>query len=129
MAGIPGVSIAVVTGGGHGIGAALCRRLAQDGIRVVVADLDEDAAATVAEEIGGTGYAVDVGDEAALTAFVEAVEAGVDGAVEGRPPVVDQVAAGQPVPAVAEHGQLAVGAGVILLLQRNRSVSFEGAAR
>ncbi|MER6799124.1 SDR family NAD(P)-dependent oxidoreductase, partial [Amycolatopsis mediterranei] len=37
----------VVTGGGGGIGAALARRFAADGARVVVADLDGDKAAEV----------------------------------------------------------------------------------
>jgi NAD(P)-dependent dehydrogenase (short-subunit alcohol dehydrogenase family) len=45
---------AVVTGAGHGIGAALARRLAAEGARVVVNDLDDDAARAVASEIGGT---------------------------------------------------------------------------
>ncbi|MGI9219427.1 MAG: SDR family NAD(P)-dependent oxidoreductase, partial [Woeseiaceae bacterium] len=42
------ISTAVVTGGGNGIGAALCRRLARDNVKVVVVDLDKDAAAAVA---------------------------------------------------------------------------------
>lgn len=46
--------VAVVTGGASGIGRALCRRFTQEGARgVVVADLDGDGAAAVAEEIGG----------------------------------------------------------------------------
>ncbi|MEU1163011.1 SDR family NAD(P)-dependent oxidoreductase [Streptomyces sp. NPDC005921] len=44
----------VVTGAGGGIGAALARRFAAEGARVVVNDLDGDRAAAVAAEIGGT---------------------------------------------------------------------------
>ncbi|MFI9255387.1 SDR family oxidoreductase [Streptomyces sp. NPDC053069] len=43
----------VVTGAGGGIGAALARRFAAEGARVVVNDLDGDRAKAVAEEIGG----------------------------------------------------------------------------
>jgi NAD(P)-dependent dehydrogenase (short-subunit alcohol dehydrogenase family) len=74
---IENVKLAVVTGGAHGIGAALCRRLASDGIKVVVVDLDKSAAAQVAAEIGGVAYRVDVGDEAAINALVDDVEANV----------------------------------------------------
>ncbi len=45
--------IALVTGAGSGIGAATARRLAHEGACVVVADLDEQRAASVAKEIGG----------------------------------------------------------------------------
>ena len=38
-------TVAIVTGGGSGLGEAICHRLADDGHRVVVADLDGDAAA------------------------------------------------------------------------------------
>lgn len=47
--------VAVVTGAGRGIGAAVARRLAREGARVVVNDLDEGAAASVVEELGGAG--------------------------------------------------------------------------
>lgn len=55
MSAVEGAGV-VVTGAGHGIGRALARRLADGGARVVVNDLDADAARSVAEEIGG--YAV-----------------------------------------------------------------------
>lgn len=47
--------IALVTGGGQGIGAAICRRLAADGYHVVVNDLDEERASTLAKEIEDAG--------------------------------------------------------------------------
>ncbi len=74
---IPDVKIAVVTGGGHGIGRAICRRLARDGVKVVVVDLDQEAADTVAAEIDGLSFCVDVADEQAMLALVDDVEANV----------------------------------------------------
>ena len=68
------IGVAVVTGGGHGIGRALCRRLARDGKTVVVADIEFDAAQAVAEEIGGHAFSLDVADETAMQAFVRDVE-------------------------------------------------------
>jgi meso-butanediol dehydrogenase/(S,S)-butanediol dehydrogenase/diacetyl reductase len=53
--------IAIVTGGGSGIGRAIALRLANEGAKVVVADLKKDAAQKVAEEIkaqGGDGLAI-----------------------------------------------------------------------
>jgi len=50
--------VAVVTGGGSGIGQALCYRLAAEGMAVVVADVDEVAARAVAEELGARGAQV-----------------------------------------------------------------------
>ncbi len=58
------MTTALVTGGASGIGAAACRLLAAAaaGTRVVVADLDLDAARVVAEEVGGTAVRCDVTD-------------------------------------------------------------------
>jgi len=69
------INVAVVTGGGHGIGRALCRRLAADDVQVVVADIEGDAAEVVATEIGGTAKQIDVSDEAAIGRLVDEVEA------------------------------------------------------
>ncbi|MCY4087579.1 MAG: glucose 1-dehydrogenase [Actinomycetia bacterium] len=46
---------AIVTGAGRGIGRATARRLAQEGARVAVTDLDESTAAAVADDITSTG--------------------------------------------------------------------------
>ncbi|MEV4628752.1 bifunctional aldolase/short-chain dehydrogenase [Micromonospora sp. NPDC049523] len=77
--------VALVTGGGSGIGAAIARRLGAEGAAVVVADRDATAAATVAAEIGNTDRAVpvtvDVTDGTAIeAAFASAALAfgGVD---------------------------------------------------
>ena len=74
---IPNVKIAVVTGGGHGIGSALCKRLARDGVRVVVADLDELAARETAATIDGIAKAVDVSEESGLRDIIDDIEANV----------------------------------------------------
>jgi len=68
------VSIAVVTGGGHGIGRSICRRLAADDFKIVVVDLDEQAARDVASEVGGVAFSIDVSDEVAMAALVCEVE-------------------------------------------------------
>ena len=57
---------AIVTGGASGIGLACAEALATAGARVTIADLDGEAAASVADRIGGEAWAVDLGDTAAL---------------------------------------------------------------
>jgi NAD(P)-dependent dehydrogenase (short-subunit alcohol dehydrogenase family) len=56
--------MAIVTGAGRGLGRATARRLAADGHHVVAVDLDGDAAARTAAEIGGTARRCDVSDAA-----------------------------------------------------------------
>jgi gluconate 5-dehydrogenase/2-deoxy-D-gluconate 3-dehydrogenase len=66
--------VALVTGGGGGIGRASAHALAQAGAHVAVSDIDEDAARAVAQEIGrGEAHPLDVADEAAVKAVVGAV--------------------------------------------------------
>src|SRR6266581_9087774 len=60
----------VVTGGGSGIGAALARRFAIEGARVVVNDLDAAAAAAVATACGATAVPGDAATEGGVAALV-----------------------------------------------------------
>ena len=71
---------AIVTGAARGIGAGVAKRLAADGFKVAVLDLDEAACATTVDAItsaGGTGLAVgaDVSDAASVDAAVERIVA------------------------------------------------------
>ena len=64
--------VALVTGGGQGIGAATVRRFAQEGAQVVVADLNGERAQAVAAEVGSEAFAItcDVGEESGVEAMV-----------------------------------------------------------
>lgn len=72
---------AIVTGGAGGIGSAVCRILAEYGARLIVADIAEDRAADLAEELRKTGAEVkhthvDLGEEVSIKAmFHTALEA------------------------------------------------------
>jgi 2-hydroxycyclohexanecarboxyl-CoA dehydrogenase len=91
--------VAVVTGGGSGMGTAVCRSLAERGDRVAVLDVDGDGAARVAKELANDGLSsvavrVDVSDRAAVDAALDEVRsafgpveimvtsAGIEGFVE-----------------------------------------------
>ncbi|MFC9356669.1 SDR family NAD(P)-dependent oxidoreductase [Rhodococcus sp. NPDC057014] len=65
--------VALVTGGGSGIGAAVARRLAAMGCAVHVADVNGDNAKAVASEVRGRGHVVDVTDSSAVDALVAGV--------------------------------------------------------
>ncbi|WP_024868361.1 SDR family NAD(P)-dependent oxidoreductase [Pseudoxanthomonas suwonensis] len=65
--------VAIVTGGASGIGEAVCRRLAREGARVVVADYDGKAAQALAGELGDAmAFQLDVADAAAVERMVQA---------------------------------------------------------
>lgn len=69
--------VALVTGGGQGIGEATVRRFAEEGAKVVVADLNGEAAAAVAQKVSADagealGVTCDVQVEASVEALVEA---------------------------------------------------------
>jgi NAD(P)-dependent dehydrogenase (short-subunit alcohol dehydrogenase family) len=55
--------VVVITGAGHGIGAACADRFSAEGARVVVTDIDAAAVDRVADEVGCVGLAVDITDE------------------------------------------------------------------
>lgn len=57
---------AVVTGGASGIGLAIAEKLTAAGVRITIADVDGEAAARVAQQIGGKAWQVDLADTAAM---------------------------------------------------------------
>lgn len=71
--------IAIVTGGGHGIGRAYCLGFGTAGARVVVADIDEPAATKVAKEVNtqtdaqSVGLKVDVANEGSAKMMVKTI--------------------------------------------------------
>ncbi|GAA4080646.1 MULTISPECIES: 3-oxoacyl-ACP reductase [Actinomadura] len=66
--------VAVVTGGGGGIGLATARRFAREGAKVVVADVDETAGKAAAEEVGGLFVRTDVAREDEVEALFRAAK-------------------------------------------------------
>ena len=72
--------VAVVTGGGSGIGGEICRALAREGALVAVTDLREEAAEAVAAQIQGASrgqaaaWAFDVGDRLAVEQAADEIE-------------------------------------------------------
>jgi 2-hydroxycyclohexanecarboxyl-CoA dehydrogenase len=65
---------ALVTGGGSGIGAATCRRLAAEGAAVAVTDVNPEPAEAVASELDGQAFELDVRSTASVGAALERVE-------------------------------------------------------
>jgi 2-hydroxycyclohexanecarboxyl-CoA dehydrogenase len=66
--------VALVTGGASGIGAATARRLAAEGARVAIGDVDESGARDVAGEIDAFATSLDVSDTGSIRAAVAAIE-------------------------------------------------------
>jgi NAD(P)-dependent dehydrogenase (short-subunit alcohol dehydrogenase family) len=61
--------LALVTGGARGIGAAIARRFAEEGARVLVNDVRAEPAEKLAAAVGGEAYAADVSDPDAVRAM------------------------------------------------------------
>jgi 3(or 17)beta-hydroxysteroid dehydrogenase len=81
MAGRVEGKIALVTGGAMGLGKADCIRLAQEGAKIVVTDIDLAKAQAVADAVGGTAFKHDVRDEARwieIFAEIENLHGGLD---------------------------------------------------
>jgi NAD(P)-dependent dehydrogenase (short-subunit alcohol dehydrogenase family) len=68
-----GGKIAVVTGGGSGIGLASARRLHAEGATLVIADIDEQTGTAAADELDGLFVPVDVADESSVNALFDTV--------------------------------------------------------
>ena len=66
--------VAIVTGGGSGFGEGIVRRFAQEGARVVVADIDLAAAQRVAKDVSGIAVRADVGVSADVEGMVQAAQ-------------------------------------------------------
>lgn len=65
--------VAVVTGGASGIGLGIARRLAAQGMQLVIADIDNEPLARAARELGAMPVRTDVSDAASVQALADAV--------------------------------------------------------
>jgi 3-oxoacyl-[acyl-carrier protein] reductase len=116
---------ALITGAARGLGAAMARRFAEEGARVIVNDLSLDAARTTARSLGGEGVAANVADSSAVAAMFRDVaritdrldilvnNAGIGG-LEGRNDVDERVKELVDRAAAAARGEKTLGPLAIL---------------
>ena len=71
--------VALITGGGGGIGGAICRSLAKAGAKVVAADLSLEAAEAVAKDTGGLALELDVTKPDSVLGAIRRIEAELGG--------------------------------------------------
>jgi 3-oxoacyl-[acyl-carrier protein] reductase len=69
---LPG-KVTIVTGGASGFGEGIARRFAQEGARVAIADLNQDAAQKLAKELSGLAIRADISHGPDVSALVQAV--------------------------------------------------------
>ena len=121
---------ALVTGGAGGIGAAVARALTATGVRVTVADIRYEAAAAVADGIGGSAIEVDLGDPVSTAHAVEQLTArssGLDvlvnaaGIVDATPTERLDGATYRRVLEVNLNGMVELTLGLLPLLRRSSS--------
>ncbi|MEP5152034.1 glucose 1-dehydrogenase [Planktotalea sp.] len=62
---------AIITGGGSGFGAGIARKFVAEGARVLVADINPNAASAIADELGATPFTVDVSSSASVDAMAK----------------------------------------------------------
>jgi 3-oxoacyl-[acyl-carrier protein] reductase len=71
---------AIVTGGASGFGEGIVRKFVAEGAAVMIADINGDGAARLAEELGAGACAVDVSDPASVRGMAQAAETSLGGA-------------------------------------------------
>ncbi|MGR3805950.1 glucose 1-dehydrogenase [Marinibacterium profundimaris] len=68
---------AIITGGGSGFGAGIARKFAAEGAKVMIADIDTEAAREIAQEVGGVAHTVDVAYGPSVEALAKAALKGL----------------------------------------------------